>query len=196
MQITKFKFFRKSVVVSHVVAAVFICLNAPVYAQGNTPQEIQASCKKFVQGFYNWYIPSLSKSANSPSPSIAIESKKSSFDPVLYRKLKDDFDASAKVSGEIVGLDFDPYLNAQDFGDKYIVSKVTPKKNGTYWVDVHSIMGGKRNPKPDVTPEVAYRNGKWQFVNFHYGKSDIPVNENLISILNVLKKDREKYGTK
>lgn len=180
---------------SHMVALTFLSFYAPaVFAQGKTPEEIQQSCKKFVQGFYNWYVPSLTKNNNSPTPTIAIANRKSSFDPTLYRKLKDDFDASAKVSGEIVGLDFDPYLNAQDIGDKYVVGKVTPKKSGTYWVEVHSVAGGRRNPKPDVTPELAFRNGKWQFVNFHYGKSDIPVNENLISILNVLKKDREKSG--
>lgn len=195
MHMIKLKTIRKSVAVSHVVAAILLCSNVPaVFAQGTTPQEIQNNAKKFVQGFYSWYVPSLTKNTGGPTPEIAISTRKSVFDPVLYRKLKDDFDASAKVKDEIVGLDFDPYLNAQDIGDKYVVGKVTPKKNGNYWVEVHSIQGGQRNPKPDVTPEVAYRNGKWQFVNFHYGKSDIPVNENLISILNVLKKDREKYS--
>jgi len=188
---------KPSMVVSLVVASILLCFDTPiVFAQGKTPHEIQKSCKKFVQGFYDWYVPSLTKNTKGPTAEVAIASKKASFDPLLYRKLKDDFDAQAKVSGEIVGLDFDPFLNAQDIMDKYVIGKVTEKKGGNYLVAVHSIAGGKRNPKADVTPEVALRKGKWQFVNFHYGKSEFSVDENLISILKVLKQERDKYGSK
>lgn len=175
-----------------VVAFLMLSCNGGIaLAQGKTPEEIQRSCKKFVQSFYDWYVPALDKRPGGPSPAVAIDTKKGMFDPVLYRKLKDDFDAQAKVPGEIVGLDFDPYLNAQDYMEKYVVGKVVARKNGTYLVRVHSMAGGRQNPKPDVTPEVAYRNGKWQFVNFHYGKSDFPVNENLLSVLKALKKERD-----
>jgi hypothetical protein len=41
-------------------------------------------------------------------------------------------------------------------------------------------------------PELAFENGKWVFTNFHYGDSDIPANENLLSVLQQLKKERDK----
>lgn len=51
---------------------------------------------------------------------------------------------------------------------------------------------GQKNSDPDVVPEHAFENGQWIFTNFHYGKTDIPVNENLVSVLQILKKDRRK----
>jgi hypothetical protein len=53
-------------------------------------------------------------------------------------------------------------------------------------------LGGQKKSNPDVAPELAFENGQWIFTNFHYGKTDIPVNENLISVLQILKKDRRK----
>ncbi len=189
--------FRTNVMVSFLVSSLMISFGASsIFAQGKTTQEIKQNCKKFVQGFYDWYVPSLTEESKMPTPELAIQSRRAAFDVNLYKQLKADFDAQAKVSGEIVGLDFDPYLNAQDTSSKYVAGNVTAKKNGAYLVEVHSVTGGKRNPKPDVVPEVAFKNGKWQFVNFHYGKTDIPENENLISVLKVLRESRIKYPVK
>jgi hypothetical protein len=47
---------------------------------------------------------------------IVLKSKYA-FSPELASKLKEDLAAQEKSPGEIVGLDFDPFLNAQDVGD-------------------------------------------------------------------------------
>jgi hypothetical protein len=122
---------------------------------------------------------------------VTLREKRSSLSPELVKGLKEDLAASKKSPGEIVGLDFDPFLNAQDIAERYLVGNVTPKGDH-YWVEVFGVWNGQKNSNPDVIPELAFENGHWIFINFHYGKTDIPVNENLVSILQVLKKDRQK----
>jgi hypothetical protein len=152
-------------------------------------------CGKFVREFYDWYLAKEKALMKDESQESAFEAtlseKASSFSPELVKALKDDLEASKKSPDEIAGLDFDPFLNSQDTAEHYVVGEVHPKGDH-FWVDVFGVWEGKKNPKPDVVPELALQNGKWIFVNFHYGDSDIPVNENLVSILQQLKKDREK----
>jgi hypothetical protein len=57
--------------------------------------------------------------------------------------LKEDLAASKKSPGEIVGLDFDPFLNAQDIAERYLVGKITPKGDH-YWVEVFGVWGGRK----------------------------------------------------
>jgi len=155
------------------------------------PSQAQAA-KSFVQSFYTWYTPHANSNEHAPTDVYAVQQKKSSFSAELYKQLKEDSDAQAKVKDEIVGLDFDPFLNAQDVSTKYVVGNVVAKKD-RYLVDVHSVSNGKKSAKPDVVPEVALTNGKWTFVNFHYGKTEFPENENLLSVLKVLRESRAKY---
>lgn len=153
------------------------------------------ACGRFVQQFYDWYLAKGNELTKGQSHESALEvtlrEKQSSFNPGLVKALQEDLSASKKSPDEIVGLDFDPFLNAQDTPERYVVGEVQPKGDH-FWVEVFGLWEGKKNSKPDVVPELALENGKWIFTNFHYGKSDIPVNENLVTILQELKKDRER----
>jgi hypothetical protein len=70
---------------------------------------------------------------------------------------------------------------------------VRPRENPQLivYLSLHVSMR-KRSSNPDVVPELAFENGQWIFTNFHYGKTGSPVNENLVSVLQILKKDRRK----
>jgi len=59
-------------------------------------------------------------------------------------RLQKDSNAQAKVSGEIVGLDMDPFLatNAEPH-QHYTVGKITTKGT-SYWADVYGSDKGKR----------------------------------------------------
>jgi len=164
-------------------------------AQTPTTSSQAQDCGHFVQQFYNWYAATENALMKRNSPGSALEvtlrEKRSSFSPELVKGLKEDLAVFKKSGGEIVGLDFDPFLNAQDIAERYLVGKIT-QKGDHYWVEVFGVWNGQKNSNPDVVPELAFENGQWIFTNFHYGKTDIPVNENLISILEVLKKDRQK----
>jgi hypothetical protein len=101
--------------------------------------------------------------------------------------------AAAKNSDEIVGLDFDPFLNTQDPCNRYEVGKAIAKGN-SYWVEVYGICSGKRSAKPDVWPEVVRVNGHWRFANFHYEHQagEYPDSADLLGILKTLRQDRQK----
>src|SRR5215472_17015290 len=77
-----------------------------------------ASAATFVKGFYAWYVP---KAEKGTGLEVATEDSAKLFDPVLLHALSEDSAAQAKDSTEVVGLDGDPFLNAQDFCQQYEV---------------------------------------------------------------------------
>ncbi len=146
------------------------------------------SCQKFVGDFYSWYVAQ----AKSGDPlRVALKKKQGTFSKELVLRLNEDYAAAAKSPGEVVGLDFDPLLNSQDFADKYVAAKVT-KKGTRYLVEVFAVSGGKRDAKPAVVPELVLQGKQWVFTNFLY--PDGTKTENLLSILKQLKAARDKGG--
>lgn len=164
----------------------FLMICGSLHAQEKSPPSIQQSCRDFVQGFYTWYT------RHEVHWSDSIKQRRSAFDPELFRLLKEDAEAQDKVTGEIVGLSFDPILASQDPANRYVVGAIT-RKGDSYWAEVYSIRSGKKNKKPDVVAEAKLKNGRWVFVNFHYDNDPrYPENENLLSVLKLLRADREK----
>jgi len=159
-------------------------------AQG---QALVKSARDFVQEFYAWYVPRALKAHEGPAWDLALEYKAHAFSPELLRALKADSDAQAKVSGEIVGLDFDPFLNTQDPCERYECGTVA-KKGGEYWINVYGICSGKRSETPDVVVELMPRGDGWEFVNFHYENliKDHPASADLLAILRLLRRDRRE----
>jgi hypothetical protein len=154
---------------------------------GSDTGAAEKSCRAFVQSFYKWYL-------SKPLADRAYKEKAGCFSPELLKQLTEDYAASQKVSGEVVGLDFDPFLstNAEPHA-KYVATKVTKKANN-YLVQVDG-SGGNRADHTRLLPEVAQKEGKCQFVNFHYADFKSP-NDNLVSILKTLREDRRKEGIK
>jgi hypothetical protein len=162
-------------------------------AQKPGVQHVSESPGHFVGQFYAWYVPRTLSDKSIPAYEFTLKNKKNLFTPVLLKALKDDFEASAKVRDEIVGLDFDPFLNTQDPCERYEVGK-TVQKGNSYRVEVYGICSGKRSEKPDVWPEVLRVNGHWLFANFYYEHQakEYPASDDLLGILNLLREAREK----
>lgn len=180
--------FRAPIILNFTILSF---LMTGIVAKAEVPSKEEQSCREFVQSFYNWYAKLARQESKESSDDRALKLKKTNFSTEIARRLKEDADASAKSRDGIVGLDFDPFLNAQDVGERYTVGKAT-KKGRNYLVEVYGTWNGKKGVKPDVTPELSNQGGHWIFENFHYQKTDIPENENLLSVLSALKKDREK----
>lgn len=159
----------------------------------NVKAQSAPSAKGFVQSFYTWYIPQMTKNVPVPCSERILKERASSFSPALLAMLKEDLAESAKVPDEIVGLDFDPYINGQETPKRYLAGK-TIAKGKSYLVEVFDLSDGKKSKVPAVVPEVKFVKGQWVFTNFHYAKTQIPENENLISILKALKTSRLKYA--
>jgi hypothetical protein len=148
------------------------------------------SARIFVQKFYDWYYACIS--ANTPGNKNAklftfrnvVIQKPEYFDVSLRKALIDDNEAQSK-SNEIVGLDFDPFLNAQDVGLKYTAMRV--KQDGDkFLVNVHTTNAAQSNNsviafKLAVIAEVIKKDSGWQFVNFIYPSKD--GGTNLLSVL-------------
>jgi hypothetical protein len=142
--------------------------------------------REFVQKFYETYVPKALAGQPDPPWRLAVDKMRADFDDELVKALTDDLAAQAQAKGDdIVGLDFDPFLDTQDPAQRYEVGAAR-QEGKDYLVDVYPVMSGKRAEKPGVIPELAYENGHWRFVNFRY-----PEGGDLLTLLKLMKADRE-----
>jgi len=180
------KFFNR--IICCIVLAILSCF---MEAQGQGANS--ASARDFVQRFYSWYVPQALSERHGPASDLALRYKGSEFSPNLLQALKEDSDAQAKANGDIVGLDFDPFLNTQDPCERYELGKVS-QTGSNYSVEVYGVCSGKKNAKPDVVAEVGRRGSHWEFVNFHYPNlmKDCPNSADLLAMLKVLREQRLK----
>lgn len=149
----------------------------------------EAACRKAVQEFYNWYVPRMMREVRVSARDQALMTRPRNFSPELRRRLAEDGAAAAKSPDEIVGLDFDPFVNSQDPASRYVAKRVYRVGNG-YRVEVHGVIDGKANAKPDVIPELAQSRGRWTFVNFHYPAEGAEPKTDLLNVLRVLRNSR------
>ena len=153
-------------------------------AQVKSGQEVTESLRGFVQDFYDWYVPKALSDNVGPAWNLALQTKSSAFSLQLVQSLREDSAAQTKAKKQIVGLDFDPFLNSQDPGEHYEVGKIR-QQGESYWVDIHSVWSGKKEKNPSVVAELIPKNGSWIFVNFHYQEGG-----DLLAILKKLRESR------
>ena len=123
-----------------------------------------ADATAFVRGFYGWYLPA---AGTGQGLKRAISDSAALFAPDLVRALEADGEAQAKNPNEVVGLDGDPFLDAQDFCERYDVGTARRAGNDIL-VDVYARCSGDTTSAPRIAARVR-RNGQgWSFVNFQY----------------------------
>jgi hypothetical protein len=149
-----------------VLLALSLLSSSAVFADAPSPSQVAVS--KFVQRFYDWYTPVAHKSSKSPAWIVALNKYRADFDSRLSRALRRDAEAQQRVTDDIVGLDFDPFLSGQDPEDKYTVGEVT-ETDGVYLVSVYGTRDGKRSAKPEVVVELKASKGALLITNFRYG---------------------------
>jgi hypothetical protein len=148
------------------------------------------SCRRFVQAFYTGYLREFSKEHSMEE--LETRYRPSALSRALRRRLHEDYVANTNSKGEIVGLDFDPILAAQDSAERHVVGNVYRTGN-TYRAEVYSYWNGKKNKTPSVVPELVYERGRWVFVNFHYDFDNKPgTRRDLLQLLKELREDRKK----
>ena len=115
---------------------VVLALAISVVAQPEQQQatSTEALCRSFVQRFYDWYVPLALKDDVWRAWDVAVRTKPEAFTPQLTRLIRQDTAAQRKAS-ELVGLDFDPFLNTQDSSEQFVVESVRCKAV-TCWVKV------------------------------------------------------------
>ncbi|HUI82703.1 MAG TPA: hypothetical protein VL240_00685 [Candidatus Binatia bacterium] len=163
---------------------------AAVSAQSPAEADKVRSCREFTQHFYDWYVPFTQKRLNGPAWNVALKQEAGVFSPKLFQALKQDSDAQAKAQGEIVGLDYDPFLNTQDPADHYQARNASWAK-GRCSVEVWRASPrdtAAKSDQPDVVAELHQQNQQWRFLNFLYPSE----NTDLLTQLRQLKEVRMK----
>lgn len=102
-------------------------------AQEKSPEDIQKSCRNFVQAFYDKFVRA---QKSSKPPNYASDP---ALHPELRRLLKEDREAQDRdTSGDLAGLDFDPIAAGNEVYDRYEAGEVKPKGD-RYWVEVFCL---------------------------------------------------------
>lgn len=131
-----------------------------------TADSTAPSARAFVSRFYKWYVPQALQDRAEPTWHIALKKKGEKFAPPLARLLRADWAAQDKCE-DLVGLDFDPFLNSQDPAQHYEVGEITHQGN-IYKAEIYSVQEGQRGSKPDVSASLKRSDGRWMFINFCY----------------------------
>lgn len=135
------------------------------------PRPLQgSSCQRFAQDFYDWYVPFTQKQLHMPASNVPLQRRPTLFSPELLHALRIDSEAQARAKGELVGLDFDPFLGSQDPADHYDARHATAKDRTCsveVWRASPTDTAAKLN-KPEAVAQLEQHNGRWQFVNFSY----------------------------
>ncbi|MGC2636354.1 MAG: hypothetical protein WA294_04190 [Acidobacteriaceae bacterium] len=169
-------------------AIVLFVLSGVCVAQKPNGSDSEASCRTFVQAFYDWYAPIAQRDDIGTTSDYALKERPEVFTARLYKALKADSEAQHR-SKELVGLDFDPFLNSQDPSPQFIVDSVTVKQNQCL-AAVYGLNNGQR--EESVKPELEMSDGRWQFVNFHYYDQKLG-DYDLLSILRQNAYDRQGH---
>ncbi len=164
-------------------------LSLPLLACGRTDSASDpelASASSFVAGFYDWYLPSVERGAGWH---VVIQDSSHLFASALVEDLRADAEAQANRPDAIVGLNGDPFLDAQDFCEVYVVGNVQHQGRSLI-VDVHGDCSIGPDSIPDVVAELNRSGSDWIFVNFLYPRYD----SDLVQVLNQLRNFRETEG--
>ena len=181
---------RAAVVQFWIWCVVLATASRYAVAQVSTHPEETSSCRQFAQAFYDWYVPFTQKRMNGPASDIALKRKADMFSQELLRALKIDSGAQARAKGELVGIDFDPFVGSQDPAGHYEARRVTwrgDRCSVEVWPASPTDTAAK-SEKPDVVAELVQEKGHWQFLNFHYPD----LKADLVSVLARLREDRRK----
>lgn len=155
------------------------------FGQGSDTDSAARGVRQFATGFYDWYIKVAVDADRFKI--LATQEMRRSLTQELLQALMQDYEAQSRDnSGYIVGLDFDPFLAAQDPCDRYEVRTVV-KRGESYWAEIHGVGGCEAHNGPDLYAEVTSRNGAWVFTNFYYPG---PFAQDLLSLLKKLHRDR------
>jgi len=118
------------------------------------------SAAQFAQAFYDWYA------SGGARFEVTVRDSAMFFGPELLNGLQEDLAAQAKNPGDIVGLDWDPFVASQDPCAAYRVGQ--PRIEGSHVLVPVSCSDASAGV-PAVVAEVARAAPSWVFVNFRHG---------------------------
>lgn len=120
---------------------------------------------EFVREFYDWYATYV-QNQNGTAWYAVLSKDPPILDDKLSTLLRADSAAQSAALGEVMGIDWDPFLATQDPCESFEIQKVTADtddgrvevRTSCYYVD----------SLPDVVAQVVRRGEGWAFTNFSY----------------------------
>jgi hypothetical protein len=168
-----------------ILIAGLLFVAAPAFAaEPATAAPTGTEARAFVQAFYDWYVKGVIDS------DAALKKKPAYFSPELTQALKADEAAAAKSPDEVVGLDFDPFLNAQDVCSPYKAGAVK-QVGDAYEVEVLGSCADLKPGQPDVVVRLMRHGASWMFTDFIYPARDDQPQQDLFAILKALQQERD-----
>ncbi|HXY19349.1 MAG TPA: hypothetical protein VEH83_05080 [Gemmatimonadales bacterium] len=126
------------------------------------PDSAAQAAARFVQAFYQWYERA------GERYEVAVRDSPAYFAPALLGALRLDYAASQASPSEVVGLDWDPFLDTQDPCNPYQVTGTT-RRGDTVLVAVNGMCTDRPpQTQPDVLAEVRLVDKRWVFVDFRH----------------------------
>ena len=157
------------------ISCTLLGVVSSAYSARGEVETVQA-VRHFVQEFYDWYVPkAFMRSAEQPWR-VALEARPTSFSADVTSLLAKQIREQAHTTGEISGIDFDPFLGTQDPEEHYNVGHIV-KKGERYWVTIYRVSA-QEPQSPTLLAEVANVNGHLEFKNFRY-----PDGKDLLTLL-------------
>jgi hypothetical protein len=148
-----------------------------IQAQEKNSQDMEKSCRRAMQGFYNGVV---GKGRKYPSAVLSRE---------LDRQIQDDDDHGQDENGLITGLDWSPIAGGNDICTRYEAGKVT-RKGDRFLVEI-SCFWGKEKANKLMKHEVMHSRGRWVIMNIHYYQYEKGKLTDYFDLLSTLKKSRE-----
>lgn len=134
--------------------------------------------EEFVQRFYDWYSPLARETSHGPAWNVVLNDSSALLSAELATALRTDSASQAAASGEIAGLDFDPFLNSQDPCEEYSAGLATHVGDDQL-VEVYAVCGGAKGSIPDAVMELQPSNKSWVIRNVRYPN----LNSDLLTVL-------------
>ncbi len=161
------------------LAFLLVTTAAPAAAQA-TP-DVHAA-EAFVRRFYTWYLPLFKHSPDAED--TALSRHPAWFAPALRAALRADERESGRT-GDIDGLDGDPFLNAQDWCQGIVIGSGAVR-DSIVAVPVYDVCDGHRADTAHVIADLKPAGASWVFVDF-----ESPGQKNLLALLAELKTTRD-----
>lgn len=186
------RFLARSIVLGLLCTAAYGAEPSAVKPKAPKQNTQAQAAQAFVQGFYDWYVETSKRSHDQWPMDAALKSRRWPMSEAIIAGLKADEAAAAKDPDEVVGIDFDPFLNAQDECFPYKAGQAT--QNGDRFevqvFDSKTACPGDPNPQlPTVIVQVEPHKGSWIFTDFIYPG---PPQQDLLGVLKALKEERDK----
>jgi hypothetical protein len=178
-----------------IVTIIVLC--TIIFSGANAQSRVgeKESARVFVQKFYDWYIV-LWSDEKRPTPhvtvlDIAIKQRPEYFGLALKKAITADDSAQNKTEDDIVGLNFDPFIGQELWGN--FEAGDVKQIGERFFVDIRNIEKGSsakeiQDAELREVVELTRRKGNWVIVNISYPSRN--GSEDILQTLKDLKKER------